>query len=107
VKKRELTQEEYYALEERRMVRQSRMMIDDGQSTIEIQRLITIGTVKTDEDGSRPMVVEAFSLAGDYLNGRAGNDGESDAVQFTYLGVTFHASCEVKSAVEVPTDPQT
>lgn len=67
----------------------------DLQDRILIQRLTTIATIELSQQGIMPPVEAAFSAAGTYLDGRAGRDGESDEVQFEFMGVTFRASCEV------------
>lgn len=69
--------------------------IPEPQEIILIQKLETIGEVHASKNGVHPMVVEAFLQAGAFLNDLAGRDGEgSAALQFTYMGATFHASFE-------------
>lgn len=65
------------------------------QDTIVVQRLTVVGVVHANKNGERSMIAEAFLVAGEFLDQRAGIDGESDAVQFDFMGVTFRASADV------------
>lgn len=65
------------------------------QDTILLQRIETIAVIELSPNGTVSPVVAAFTKAAEYLDERLGRDGEPAAVQFDYLGVTFHASGEM------------
>lgn len=62
----------------------------DGPQSITIVRRQIIAEIVADPYGNRPMLAVAFDMAGDYLTGRAFNDGEdTDEIEFDYEGRTF------------------
>jgi hypothetical protein len=62
------------------------------QDRIIIERRELIGEVQSSKDGHIPMVVAAFNLAGEYLNGQASAGMDPARVEFTYKGVRFTAA---------------
>lgn len=62
------------------------------QDTIVIERRETITTVHSSEYGDTPMVVAAFTAAGEWLNDQASqSETHYGRLEFNYLGVTFTA----------------
>ena len=74
----------------------------NSEEQITIQRLETVAVIRHDPTGEHSMVAEAFLQAGEYLNQRAGRDGEADILQFRYQGWLFRATAEEPPAQAEP-----
>lgn len=59
-----------------------------------IQRVINVATIHPSKDyGAKPMVVAAFAAAAEYIDFKMSQGMEEELdVQFSYKGITFHAT---------------
>jgi hypothetical protein len=76
----------------------SKALAPEPQTQIVIERRIHIATITEDRYGTTPMVVAAFTAAGEYLNEEASKGNDPADLSFEYQGVTFWAGYNTKIA---------